>query len=432
MAITINVTPDQDLQSIINSCQNPSASNIYDLILAPGTPEEPNVWHVMNLLTRDYVNIKGGDLDRRTVWIKGERPDGSSNCGAYETITYKTTSVLENLTVTCRNMRYPYHNDGCPDNTQQLIKNCHIEHLGNWRSDGVTPAPFAESGWDSCHANGCGTSSGMVVTIENSHLIGRQNGMPLYAHNAPNFTSPSRIIAKNNIIEHADNGPTVWMDGGGNSGQDDHCELIGNTMIGGGIWSQKWTFSGEGNIYDFFYNTHNQTQYIYYGPEHYKYLPNVGYDIYKGMACVYEGDGIRIMTSEDTISNFAGVAAYDIPAGDSGHFAFTAKILSNDLTLPVGVVRGDRLAINPETPGRFIRDNTSPNYVLSYDFDWIWFGSNRGKLFGIRSAVSSAGPSIKVGGTWRKVSDMYIKRGGTWRVVQELFGKQGGTWRKEG
>lgn len=421
MVTTINTTPSQDLQTVINNCSNPSIYNQYNIVLSEG------VYNVMNLVTKDYINIKGATTDRTKYWIKGERPNGSSDCGLYETITYKTTTILENLTITCKNMRYPYHNDGCDVNTQQKIINCHVEHLGNWRIDSITPAPFEESGWTSCHANGCGTSSGMSVYIENSHLIARQSGIALYAHNASNFSNPSHITANNCILEQVDGGSAVWMDGGANSGKDDLCTLINNTIIGG-MWSNIWKFDGYGNKYDFFLNSANNINYMYIGTEHYKKVTNnSGIDISLGMACVFDGDltKIRIMTSDDSISNFAGISSQSIPNNTSGYINFTAKILGNNIIVPSNLVIGDTLGIDPNNKGRFIK-NTS-KYVLTYTSDWECFGTN--KIFNITPLSISKGIITKIDGCWKTDLSTYVKVDKSWKIVDKIYTKNESSWK---
>ena len=222
-AHAVSVDPSCNLQDVIDACENPAIDNQYDIVLSEG------VYNIINLQTKDYVNLRGATTDYDKYWIKGERPNGSTECGNYQTIMYNTSTELENLKITCKNMRYPYHNDNCKPYTVQTVNNCWVEHLGNYNVTGI-PATIEESGWTSCHANGCGTNSGMLLVITNSVLIARQNGMALYAHDNPTgMTAPSRIIAENNMLIQADGGAAIFMCG---SLTKNILELRNNHVIG--------------------------------------------------------------------------------------------------------------------------------------------------------------------------------------------------------
>lgn len=378
----INITPSDNLQTAINNCNNPSSTNVYDIILSEGT------YNVMNLITRSYVNIKGATTERSKYHIKGERPNGSTNCGAYETITFRTNTTLENLTITCKNMRYPVHNDACVPAARQFIKNCRIEHLGNWVADGSRYATYAESGWTSSHAHGCGTNPGMKVEIENSTLIGRQSGGTLYAHNNVNFSTPSKIICRNSIITHADGGPAVFMVSLG-SNQQDTCELYNNTINGAIMvedqpWlgsakpnHSEWLITGSGNSFDdFFFNSiqgGSDFSYRYTG-ENYKLVTNnSGAIIPKGAVCAYEGTGtVRLMTASDTSNTFAGIAVNDIANGAQGYVQYVDKLPEVDVfRASESLAIGDRLGIDPGNPGRLLKG--TGNTFLTYTDDWLWY-----------------------------------------------------------
>lgn len=421
MVNIVNVTPSSDLQQVINSCSNPSEYNQYDIILSAGT------YNIINLATRDYVNLKGATNDRSLYWLKGERVNGAVDCANYSTINLTTTTILQNLKVTCKNMRYPYHNDGCAPNTVQNIINCHIEHLGNWLADGTGYS----TEFVTAHANGCGTSSGMIVNIKDSHLIARNFGTPLYAHNAVNFSQPSHIKAENCILEQIDGFFTVFMDGGGLSGKNDLCTLINNTMVNGGMWSHLWDFEGYGNSYSYFFNSYGDIEHEYTGTEHYKYLLNSsGEDIKKGTPCVYDGDTehIRAMISTDSVLNFAGIASQNITVNTSGYLNFTGQIVSNQIEVPNGLNVGDTLGIDPSNKGKFIKSNS--NYILKYEKDFTNYIWGTFKIFSI-IPTGSKNTSItpKEGGSWKGQSTTFIKINGNWKNVTDVKSKIGGSWK---
>lgn len=221
----LHISEYSDLQKVIDSCTDASPLKTYDLILEEGS------YNGMNLRTKDWVNILGKTLEREKYRIVGIRPNGSTNCGTYQTINFQSASKLQNLTITCKNMRYPIHNDDCPIGIEQKIINCHIEHLGNWIRDSSRMAEIGECGWTSCHALGCGTSSGMRIYIEGCTRIARKSGKALYAHNNVNFSVRSKVICINSNIIQADGGPAVFMTSLG-SGKNDLCYLYNNNING--------------------------------------------------------------------------------------------------------------------------------------------------------------------------------------------------------
>jgi len=419
MLTIVNVIPSDDLQSKINACPNPSIYNQYDLILSAGT------YNVMSLLTRDYVNIKGATTDRTLYKIKGEKPNNTTDPFNYSTIDYRTTTILQNLTITCKNMRYPYHNDGCPNNTIQTIINCHVEHLGNWLLDGITPSAY----WTSCHANGCGTSSGMVLKILNSHYIARQLGSPLYAHNNVSFTTPSHIIADNCIFEQADGQCSIFLDGGLGIGND-LCTLTNNTLIGG-FWANKWLSEGYGNTYDFMFTTSDNVNFEYKGEEHVKYLSNYsGFDIPEGTPCVYDGftDRVRAMAFDDSLYDFAGIAMHYLTNNTQGYMYFSGQLLSYKLNLPPDLVVGDTLGIDPSNRGILVKNPAK--YILTYTKDWTFGVWATYKVFTITPVGSSTQAlTPKVDGTWKVNALTFIKSGGSWKQVEKVQVKQDGSWK---
>ena len=90
----------------------------------------------------------------KIIWIRSKYV----NIAEHQILWHRSSYIIENLTITCKNMRYPIHNNGYSIETEQRIINCHIECIGNWNSDGTGIASFEECDWTSCHAHERGTS----------------------------------------------------------------------------------------------------------------------------------------------------------------------------------------------------------------------------------------------------------------------------------
>ena len=139
-------------------------------------------------------------------------PDDATNAEITNnsTIWLKQTSVLENLTITAKNMRYPVHSEDGGSNRDQThnIINCRIEHLGN---DGATayrqkyvdehkgatiPEDLKPSKvWKSLHAWGYGSASGLTETFKNTQFVSPGDGF--YVHNRQDFSNPNINILNN-------------------------------------------------------------------------------------------------------------------------------------------------------------------------------------------------------------------------------------------
>ena len=382
----VDITSANDLQTAINNCASPSTGNVYWIRMAAGT------YNVMNLQTRAYVHLLGNGTLNTDVWIKGERANGSTNDSAYQTILLTTTTTLKHLKVTCKNMRYPIHDDSVSAGASILIDDCWVEHLGNWSSDGSRYATYAESGWSSSHAHGCGTNPNMTVTIQNSTLIGRQYGSALYAHNNANFSAPSHIIATNNTLTQIDGGPAVYLANLG-SHQTDTCVLTNNT-INGAIFIDdapwlgtastnhaEWSITGTGNIYPYFYNNINSywgdstgKNYRYAG-EYQQPFTNAGVaTICQGCAAVYISSGktaVKLMTSADSPALFAGISMSSVTSGSSGPIATAGQWMEADIYKDSSALAvGDTLAVDATTPGRLTKSAINP--VVRYASDWAW------------------------------------------------------------
>ena len=160
------------------------------------------------------------------------------------TIWLKQTSVLENLTITAKNMRYPVHSEDGGNNKDQThnIINCRIEHLGN---DGATayrqnyvdthkgetiPDDLKPSMvWRSLHAWGYGSASGLTETFKNTQFVSPGDGF--YVHNRQDFSKPNINILNNCDIRTTKGQYAVKAQSMG-SGQADKIYLNDCTLNG--------------------------------------------------------------------------------------------------------------------------------------------------------------------------------------------------------
>lgn len=199
-----------------------------------------------NMVMKHWVDLVGTDRD--TCIIHHELPDNVDPAliPGTSTLFIFTTTRLANLTITGRNVQYPVHEDDGNTLTSQnagiSYSNVHVEHLGNdgaraWQAaNGGNPA----SVWPVEVARGAGSSSGMIVTMEDSDFIGPHGGN-LGSHNNTGFTRPSVTTARNcrTVATRAENAATV-LDVLG-SGQADRLIMEGCTHDGGiNLQTQSW------------------------------------------------------------------------------------------------------------------------------------------------------------------------------------------------
>jgi hypothetical protein len=374
-----------DLQTVINSVTDATADDPVDLIISDGT------YDVDNLVTKDWVHLMANSPGRN-VHIRCHRPDGSQLCQYHETITYRSHTILQGLTITVKNGRYPVHNEFGGEAGRTFIRehiiNCHIEHLGNWDVGGIPYAdPWTGCGWGGFHAHGCGTNSGIHIEIDNSTLIGLQGGAALYAHNNADFTAPSRIIARNCILGTDPLACSIQLESLG-SGVHDTLELYDCTAPGyiyytSDNWqngdyfpddAQEWRIIGGNNSYDYFFNRVNvgtHTDYHFTDPFYTKLVGNSSNTvILRGRACKYDVHGfICLLTDSDDLTEFAGVALTDIAAHSSGYIQHAGVLTQYDVDLVGEVAIGDGLTVNAS--GQFTYSATDSLLTFrSLDTPW--------------------------------------------------------------
>ena len=176
----------------IASINDSSAMNIYNIMLEDGVYEEKDI------ALPQYVNLIGISGIKENVHIKGENPDSAtdSDITPSSTINLRYSNVLKNITVTCKNMRYPVHHESgnAVYDWTLLVENCHIEHLGNGgakvyrESNNLTETDGYNSLWTSCHGWGEGASQGAYALFKDSVFKSVETAW--YVHEGSGQTTP--------------------------------------------------------------------------------------------------------------------------------------------------------------------------------------------------------------------------------------------------
>lgn len=201
----ITVGNEKDFVSIkeaVASITDSSKNNIYDIYIDDGVYEE------YAITLPDYVNLIGASGNREKCVIKGELPDSASanEITVNSTLNLKDSNVLENLTITAKNLRYPIHSEsgGTHTNWVQILNNCYVEHFGNTSPNNT---------WTSYHAWGEGSSSGAYAEFNN--CIFKSPAEPWYVHefaHLPDIPRPYHHVLNNcQIINTTVNDIGLWL-----------------------------------------------------------------------------------------------------------------------------------------------------------------------------------------------------------------------------
>lgn len=244
----------------IKSITEASSTRPYEIVIYPG------VYLEIGIQMKNYVSLRG--TDKETCMIQGELPDSATDDQMIPTSTldWMTTGYIKDLTITCKNMRYPIHSDGGAygnKDGRQGIYNCYLEHKGNQgvidyrASQGVPPGNV----WSSLHAWGCGTSDGMVVIAKDTAFVSPTTAF--YFHENMSFDKPSYLELSNCKIIATNEGGSAIMAQGYGSGRNgklvvNNCEVMGFTDIDVGSFlperlaltyfrNRECTFAGGGN-----------------------------------------------------------------------------------------------------------------------------------------------------------------------------------------
>ena len=175
------------IKEAVASITDSSKNNIYDIYIDDGVYEE------YAITLPDYVNLIGASGNREKCVIKGELPDSASanEITVNSTLNLKDSNVLENLTITAKNLRYPIHSEsgGTHTNWVQILNNCYVEHFGNTSPNNT---------WTSYHAWGEGASSGAYAEFNN--CVFKSPAEPWYVHefaHLPDIPRPYHHILNN-------------------------------------------------------------------------------------------------------------------------------------------------------------------------------------------------------------------------------------------
>jgi len=213
----------------------------YNVIIYPGTYTDQLNWYL-----KPYIHLTG--IDRETCWLKGELPDDATDSQIENTSTFWMTSTnkLTNLKVTCKNMRYPVHDES--SNTvkdwTKNIRNCIIEHYGNdsaraWRTAHPESGLLAANVWTSETAWGYGSSSGAEAYYEDCTF--RSPFGAWYVHNNSAFEKPCiHHLTRCKIECTKPTGLAIRIQSLGSRRNDkvylDNCEIIGQITQDNNPW----------------------------------------------------------------------------------------------------------------------------------------------------------------------------------------------------
>lgn len=303
-----------------------SSTKVYELLL-----KDPSYTELVK--TKNYINITG-DSGSTLTEITFSNIDSVSEAviEATEPVLLNTNSTIKNLYVHGKNIRYPIHSDGAPENCICIIINCKAVH------EGIT-APLGT--WASQHGIGCGVKSGQqLIVIDTYAQGGPENGKGFYVHNNVNFSKPAKVVLNNCIFVANDNMPGLRLDSMGSGTNDiaeinnclisNYIEYSDNAWWSGGVGTQptnhaEWKLYGGGNEYDEFINGIHYSQegsaYLYISGDNYKPYKNTsGSTITKGSICCYNASNknIKAMTNADSKHKFVGVAVTDIANNEVG------------------------------------------------------------------------------------------------------------------
>ena len=148
-----------------------------------------------NIVPLGFVDLTGAGRSRASLSFA--RPDNvdPAQIPATEIIRADRTALFEGLALDGANIRYPLHTDSSGRVTDYhiTVRNARIVHRGNQGARNYRISQGGDGGdvWISAVAYGIGTSSGGLIEIEGSTLLGYHGG--LLAHDFASFTKPSVI-----------------------------------------------------------------------------------------------------------------------------------------------------------------------------------------------------------------------------------------------
>lgn len=319
---------------------------VYNLIIYPGIYTEVG-WTLKN-----YVNLIG--ISKENCWLKGELPNSSTDNDIENTSTINVNSNnnIENLKITCKNMRYAVHDEssGAIKDWNKNIRNCYIEHLGNdgavtWRNVNTSSGLSPSNVWVSQCAYGSGVSSNSTLILEDCTL--KAPFPPFSVHNNAYYSKPCKVILERCQIINTgiNNDYSIRVQSLG-SGTDDKV-IVKGCQLNAGILHNDYPWLGNANAtthknfevrgsdnskvsYTSNFTT-NEIDRPNFLNEYNNFIASTG--ISKGQAVCFANDykHIKVMTSSDDISLFAGFMMEDTISGNVGKVKINGYIAKSDL-----------------------------------------------------------------------------------------------------
>jgi len=189
------------IQDALNSINDATANNRYDIIVYPGIYHE-------TFTTKDYVNVIG---QSPSLCIVDYDSGDGANSDNYSTVYATSTSLIENLTIKSKNAKYPIHTDfgGAYD---LFIKNCYLWNQGD-DGDAEPGGPGIGIGlWQSQH-----------LTMEDCifNVNGRSTSPGIYLHNIVDSGYYRSFVCKRGKVINAAYGIRLHaLDGTDNQSND--------------------------------------------------------------------------------------------------------------------------------------------------------------------------------------------------------------------
>lgn len=217
----------------VESVVDASRDRVYQILIHPG------IYRDIDWRTKDFVDLVGTDVDR--CILDGLLPDDHppEDIANHQTLWGSTNGLIKNLTIRCRNMRYPYHPDVTSPvlaiNKTMRLENVKLEHLGNDGAiryqKGLGDAGKPKSVWRGTHALGSGLASGCSLLAEGCSFIGGRAGFAV--HNRPNADKPISIQLTNCTLMSREPGGWALLTESIGSGQNDLVVLNDCVLVGG-------------------------------------------------------------------------------------------------------------------------------------------------------------------------------------------------------
>lgn len=304
-------------------CLNGKENARYKILVYPGTY---NI--TKDFCPNNYVDIVGINRETCIITLQQADTETKANIEQYSTFNLKYNNEIKNLTITCKNARYPIHDDGGVADITRVIENCHIEHLGN---QGARTQQSDTSIWSSECAYGMGTRSGNKAYFKDCTF--KSNFIPWSTHNNINFTSPCFIehdncnfILGTSPIGSYKYSIRIMSDGSlvkdrivFKGCKSNYPMLLQDSWLGDTANKNRveWIIEGYNNDIPFASEyTTGEMQVPEFSDE--VRIVQATEDIVKGNLCVYDGalGKVRKMLTTDDISIFAGIAIEDKTNGN--------------------------------------------------------------------------------------------------------------------